>query len=100
MKRILAITKGIINYIFAMIFAVIFALFLDANVGWFILIALLLAPLLSVFFAWLSARTLSVSCEMDEVLLSKGDTCRMDITVTNHSIFPTPPIKMILTQAP
>ena len=100
MKRILAITKGIINYIFAMIFAVIFALFLDANVGWFILIALLLAPLLSVFFAWLSARTLSVSCEMDEVLLSKGDTCRMDITVTNHSIFPTPPIEMILTQAP
>ena len=36
-----AIIKGIVNYIFAIVFAIVFALFLDANVGWFILLALI-----------------------------------------------------------
>ncbi len=87
-----AIIKGIINYIFAMIFAIIFGLFLDANVGWFILVTLVLAPFLSVFFAWLSSRMIQISCEMEDALLSKGDTCNMVIRVRNLSIFPTPPI--------
>ncbi len=94
-KRV--IVKGIINYIFAMIFAVIFGLFLDANVGWFILLILILAPVLSVFLAWASAGLLSVSCEMEDALLSKGDTCKMQVRVFNHSIFPTPPIALTLT---
>ena len=91
------VVKGIINYIFAMIFAVIFALFLDANVGWFMLIALIMAPLLSVFFAWLSAGCVAVSCEMDEALLSKGDSYHMNVCVQNRSIFPTPPLTIALT---
>lgn len=93
-KRV--IIKGIINYIFAMVFAIIFGLFLDANVGWFILLALILAPLMSVFFAWLSSRMIEVSCEIDDSLLSKGDTCVMKVNVRNKSIFPTPPIFITL----
>lgn len=100
MKRFLRIAKGIINYIGAMIFAIIFALFLNANVGWFILLSLLLAPLLSVFLAWLSSRLLTVTCHMKESLLSKGDSCCMTIHITNHSIFPTPPLELTLTKAP
>ena len=92
-----AIVKGIINYIFAMIFAIIFGLFLDANVGWFILVTLILAPLLSVFFAWVASRTITITCEMEEALLSKGDTCNMVIRVSNRFIFPTPPIAVQLT---
>jgi len=92
-----AIIKGIINYIFAMVFAIIFGLFLDANVGWFILVTLVLAPFLSVFFAWLSSRMLQISCEMEDALLSKGDSCNMVIRVKNRSIFPTPPIAIRLT---
>lgn len=92
-----AIVKGIINYIFAMVFAIIFALFLDANVGLFIVLTLLLAPLLSVFLAWLASRMVSISCEMEEALLSKGDTCTMQISVQNRSIFPTPPLSVQLT---
>ena len=94
-KRV--IVKGIINYIFAMVFAVIFALFLDANVGWFIVLTLLLAPLMSVFLAWLASRMLRFSCEMEEALLSKGDICTMQVSVQNRSIFPTPPIDVQLT---
>ncbi len=92
-----AILKGIINYIFAMVFAIVFGLFLDANVGWFILVTLVLAPLLSVFFAWLSARMIHVSCQMEDALLSKGDSCNMVIRIQNRSIFPTPPIAIELT---
>lgn len=93
-KRV--IVKGIVNYIFAMIFAVIFGLFLDANVGWFILLALILAPLMSVFFAWISCRRIELSCEMDDAFLAKGDTCVMKVNVRNKSIFPTPPIAIKL----
>ncbi len=94
-KRVIA--KGIINYIFAMVFAIIFGLFLNADVGWFILLTLVLAPLMSVFLAWFSSRMLQVSCEMEEALLSKGDTCTMTIRMQNRSIFPTPPIAVTLT---
>lgn len=93
-KRIMV--KGVVNYIFAMIFSIIFGLFLDANVGWFILLALVLAPLMSVFFSWLSSRRIEISCEMDEAFLAKGDTCVMKVSVRNKSIFPTPPIELEL----
>ena len=99
MKRFMRIAKGIVNYIGAMIFAVIFALFLDANVGWFILLSLILAPLLSVFLAWLSSRLICVTCDMKEAILSKGDSCSMTIHITNRSIFPTPPVELTLTKA-
>lgn len=100
MKRFISISKGIINYIFAMIFAIIFALFLDANVGWFLLLALILAPLLSTLFAWISCLLITVSIEIKEDILSKGDTCCMTVHIKNPSIFPTPPIDITLTREP
>jgi len=100
MKRFFYISKGILNYIFAMIFAIIFALFLDANVGWFLLLALILAPLLSILFAWISSLFITVSVEIKEDILSKGDTCCMTVHIKNPSIFPTPPIDITLTHEP
>lgn len=94
------IVKGIINYIFAMIFAIIFGLFLDANVGWFILFTLILAPFLSVFLAWLAAHMITVSGKMSDALLSKGDSCTMEVQIVNNSIFPTPPLEVFLTNEP
>ncbi|MBQ4284124.1 MAG: DUF58 domain-containing protein [Lachnospira sp.] len=91
MKRRISF-KGIINYIFALIFATVFGLFLDANVGWFILLTLILAPMLSVFLAWLSSRMVEITAEVDNTLMSKGDKGTMTVTVRNKSIFPTPPI--------
>ena len=91
-----AVIKGIISYILALTLSVIFALYLNANVGWFMLIALILAPVMSVFFAWLSGKTVSVQCSMDECTLYKGDTCEMEVTVSNRSIFPTTPIELVV----
>ncbi len=95
--KVSVIVKGIINYIFAIIFAMVFGLFLDANVGWFILLTLILAPLMSVFLAWIASHLLSVTCHMEDALLSKGDTCNMAVSVRNKSIFPTPPVSVLLT---
>lgn len=95
--KIRVIVKGIINYIFAMVFSIIFGLFLDANVGWFILLTLILAPVISVLFAWISSRLISVTCRMEDALLAKGDTCSMSMSVHNKSIFPSPPLLVNLT---
>ncbi len=100
MKRFISISKGILNYIFAMVFAIIFALFLDANVGWFLLLALILAPLLSILFAWISSLLITVSAEIQEDILSKGDTLCMTVHIKNPSIFPTPPVDITLTHEP
>lgn len=89
-----AIIKRIISYILALFLAVIFALYLNANVGWFMLIALILAPVMSVFFAWLTSKTITVSCEVTGGMLSKGDRCQVVATIKNKSIFPTTPIEL------
>ncbi len=96
MKK-LGIVKGIINYIFAMVFAIIFGLFLDANVGWFILLILILAPVLSVFLAWLSAGMLQFACQVEDALLSKGDICQVQVMVQNRFFLPSPPITVDFT---
>lgn len=88
------IVKGIISYVLALILTVVFALFLNANVGWYMLIALILAPILSVFFAWLTARSITAKCDMTEGRVSKGDICDMTLTVQNRSIFPTTPLEI------
>lgn len=92
--------KGIINYIFAMVFAAVFALFLNANVGWYVLFTLILAPLVSVLLAWLAARFLRVRVEARESILSKGDRCRITVKVYNRFLFPTPPVAIHMVNAP
>lgn len=98
--KIRTIIGGIINYILAIACSVVFELFLNANVGRFVLLALLFAPALSVFFAWLSSRMVSVSLEMEDALLSKGDKCSMTIHLWNDSIFPTSPIEIKMADTP
>ena len=94
MKRKFGIVKGIISYILALMMTIVFALFLNASVGWFMLIALILAPVLSVFFAFISKHSVKIDFHMPEVKLSKGDCCEMTITLKNTTIFPTTPIEI------
>lgn len=94
MKRKFGIVKGIISYILALMLTIVFALFLNASVGWFMLIALILAPVLSVFFAFISKHSVKIDFRMPEVKLSKGDCCEMTITLKNTTIFPTTPIEI------
>ena len=88
--------KGIISYLLGIALSVIFALYLDATVGWFILIAMILALILSVFFALITMRSLSVECSMEDKILLKGDHCEMTVTVRNRSVFPTTPVEIVV----
>lgn len=94
MKKTFRIIKGVISYILALALTIVFALFLNASVGWFMLIALILAPILSVFFALLTKSSLSIECNMESVKLSKGDSCEMRVTLKNKTIFPSTPIEL------
>lgn len=94
MKKRKKIVKGIISYILALAMTIFFALYLNANVGWFMLVALILALVLSVFFALLTTFGVNISCEMDDCILAKGDTCQMTITVQNKSLLPTTPVEI------
>lgn len=94
MKKRKKVIKGIISYILTLCMTVFFALYLNATVGWFMFVALILAPVLSVFFAFLSAWFVKADCEMENCILAKGDTCQMIITVQNKSLFPTTPLEI------
>lgn len=94
MKRIFIIVKGVIGYLLALILNVIFALFLNANVGWYMLVALILAPVLSVFFALLTKTGIRITTQIESVQLSKGDYAEMMVTIKNKTIFPTTPIEL------
>lgn len=94
MKKGKKIVKGIISYILALALTVFFALYLNATVGWFMLIALILAPLLSVFFTLLTSLFTKVDIGMEDCVLAKGDRCRMKIHIRNSSLFPTTPLEI------
>ena len=96
MKKRKKVIKGIISYILTLCMTVFFALYLNATVGWFMFVALILAPVLSVFFAFLCTIFVKVECRMEDCLLAKGDTCQMTITVQNKSLFPTTPIEIYI----
>lgn len=88
------IIKRVISYVLALMVSVIFALYLNANVGWYMLIALIIAPLISVFFAFITAKSVKVSCDITECVLSKGDKYSITATISNRFIFPTTPIEI------
>ena len=96
MKRTFKIVKGIISYILALALTIVFALFLNASVGWFMLVALILAPILSVFFALLTKANITVECEMEPLKLSKGDKYEMTVKLKNKTIFPSTFIELVI----
>ena len=94
MKKYKKAIKGFISYILALILTIFFALYMNATVGWFMLVALIVAPVLSVFFTLLTRNFVKVNIEFDECVLSKGDTCQMTIHIHNKSLFPTTPLEI------
>lgn len=94
MKKYKKAIKGFISYILALILTIFFALYMNATVGWFMLVALIVAPALSVFFTLLTRNFAKVNIEFDECVLSKGDTCQMTIHIHNKSLFPTTPLEI------
>lgn len=99
MKRRKKIVKGIISYILTLALTIFFALYMNATVGWFMLVALILAPVLSIFFALLTTLFVKIECEMEDCVLAKGDTCQMTVILRNKSLFPTTPLEVEVLNA-
>lgn len=83
-------------------FIVIFALFCSARVGYFLLTALILMPLVSVLAAFISSHFLDVeiSAPFEGSSLEKGDTAVVEINIKNRSILPTPQIRILTDSDP
>ena len=94
MNKYKNVVKGMISYILALAITIFFALYMNATVGWFMLIALILAPVLSVFYTMLTRMFIKVDIGMEDCILAKGDTCQMTIYIQNKSLFPTTPLEI------
>ncbi|MBO4374662.1 MAG: DUF58 domain-containing protein [Lachnospiraceae bacterium] len=92
--------RQIISCGFAAVFIFIFALYCSGRVGWFLLLALILAPLLSVLQAYLCKNRLDISVSLSHDLMSKGEHCEFSLIVKNRSLLPCPPLNISMTSEP
>lgn len=93
-KRARQIYKAVLHYLTAILFAVIFALFCSGRVGWFLVLMLLLAPVMSVLYSLPFAHGIEVEVSGSEDLLTKGECCRLSVRIRNKYCLPTPPVKV------
>lgn len=94
------ILNGVFHYFIALFFSVICLLYMNSTVGWYLFLALMIAPLLSVFFAWIFSKKIKLTYELAELLLEKGDSCSMKIGIFNATILPTSPIIIDFIEEP
>ncbi len=83
-------------------FIVIFALFCSARVGYFLLAALIMMPLVSILAAFVSSRLIyvEISAPFEGSSLEKGDNAIVEITIKNRSILPTPQVRILTKSDP
>ncbi len=92
--------KKFSGVLIAAVLIIIFALYCSGRVGWFLLLVLLLSPLLSVALSLYCSKRLTVNADISHILLSKGDSCALTISVANTSFLPCPPIDIIISDNP
>lgn len=89
-----------VNYIAAIALSVIFALFLSGQTGWFFTIAFAAAPVVSILFTAVQSRFVSLASAISVSCVNKGEEIEMEITVTNSSFLPSPPIRIEAADTP
>lgn len=86
------IVSSVFGYLLSVALAVVFALYLSGRVGWFLVLAFALAPVLSIGMTWIASRQLQIAGQPSANLVSKGDKCRIQIEIKNKWILPTPTV--------
>ncbi|MCM1577685.1 MAG: DUF58 domain-containing protein [Ruminococcus sp.] len=92
MSKFKRIFGGVVNYLAAVGLALVFALFLSGRVGWFLVLAFLCAPVLSLLLTVIFRDRIYVRVECGTSALCKGDECEAVVTVINGCFLPTPPV--------
>lgn len=81
--------KNIISYLFLIAVSVLFMLFLDGPGGSYLLIAFILAAILSVSLCIYTKSTLKAELKLDENVLNKGDTVKLSLKLSKMGFIPT-----------
>ncbi len=92
LKRYADIARRIIGYLIALFLTLMFALFMSARTGWFLFSVMAMLPFVSVIAAFIVRRYITVTAEVTDTELFKGNCIRLRLTVNNRAWFPSPPI--------
>ena len=95
-----AVIRGFTGYAASLGLAVVFALFLSGRVGWFLILVMLLAPVLSPAITLFFVKSMRVEGSAETGIINKGDTVRMKISITNGFFVPSPPVVFKMTDNP
>lgn len=91
--------KALSAYLFTIGISVLFMLFLDGPGGSYLLIALILGLLLSVFLFLYTKQNISVSVNLSEDILNKGDELILKYSFRKRGILPTAFIKFSISNS-
>lgn len=81
--------KNIISYLFLIAVSVLFMLFLDGPGGSYLLIAFILAGVLSISLCIYTKSTLKAELKLNENVLNKGDTVKLSLRLRKMGFIPT-----------
>lgn len=82
----------VFGYLTAVALTVVFALFLSGRTGWFFFSVMLIIPVLSAAAAAVLRKYITVTAEISENRLYKGEAAVYTLTVENSSYIPTPAV--------
>lgn len=83
---------AVFGYLAAIALTVVFALFLSGRTGWFFFSVMLIIPVLSAVTAYVMRRYITVSADISENRLYKGESAVYTLTVENSSYIPAPTV--------
>ena len=90
--KVKQVLGGLVNYLAAVALALVFALFLSGRIGWFLVLAFLCAPVLSLLMTLLFRSRIYVTSGVGAAVLCKGDVCEVSVTVSSGCFLPSPPV--------
>ncbi|MCM1523590.1 MAG: DUF58 domain-containing protein [Ruminococcus sp.] len=98
--RVTVIIGRVLNFLAAVALCTVFALYMSARIGWFLVTAFIAAPVISVCIALLFRTRIYARCGAGSALLSKGESCTVDISIVNDCFLPSPPVIVEIYDSP
>lgn len=88
------------GYLLSIGLCVVFALYCSGRVGWFLVLTLVCAPVLSFLFLLLFRKSIVVQCHLLQPLAAKGEHCTLQVILHNRCVLPSPAIEVELYDSP
>ena len=95
-NRIMKFLGALFSYLLAVASVIIFALFCSGRVGWFLLLIVIGAPLISFIWTFISYWFVSINMSTTNFLVEKGEYKNFQVKIINKGILPVPAISIYL----